>query len=203
MASSKTQKILRYALYGAIGVGVLGVVGYVLIIRPLQIRAQKQNFVKAEASLEALASQIQNTVGKADETKKEKSCGYASRVYTKGPRSCAVNFDLLFKSKNLADSNNSMLALATQSGGKLRYYLGDNNSQGNPYPQKFVEYSGRGPSQKFSQDIISYGSVTCSSSYVYPVVPLFDKEFMDPSNENFEIILACSGPALAEFYPSK
>lgn len=202
MAISKTQKILRYVVYSVLGVAVLGLLSYLFVIRPVQIHRQKVDFDKAESRLDALAIQIESTIGKPDQTKKEKSCGYSSQEFGKGPRSCAVSIYILYRSKDQDQSNIYMSSTSELVGTVLYYYLGEHDSQGRLYPKNFVKYNGSGPSQEFSQIINKpLGNISCTVSYKYPVVPLFDKDFSGLQGENFEIGLVCSGSALKEFYP--
>ena len=192
MAFTKKQKRLRYVIYGTLATLV---VGFFVVMFTLQY-LEKRNFAKAEASLDSLAQQIQDKVGKADEIKKEKTCSYASRVIGKGPRGCGVRVLLLFKDKDPVISTKVMSEISAGIGTKLYDYLGRN------IPLAFEKYDGRGPSQEFSQSSNnSYGAVTCAIRYVHPVVPLYDKAFADVSSENLQIGLSCSGPARAEYFP--
>ena len=203
MVRTKTQKILRYSLYGLAGAAVLGVVSYAFVIRPLQINNQKKNFDKAEASLDTLAEQIQQTIGKADETKKEKSCGYASQEFGRGSRSCGVSLNLLFRSRPIEEVNKIMSRVASSVGGELYYFLGSKDLDGKPYPQNFTTSNAR-TDDRFSQNLSAPDNLNCSIEYIYPVTKLENKDtFKDLVGENMGIYLSCGGPTLKEFYPLK
>lgn len=193
MAQTKTQKILRYVLYGLVGAGVLGVVTYGFIIRPLQVRQQKQNFDKAEASLDTLAAQIQQTIGKADETKKEKTCGRANLKSEEGPLICSVSATLLYKQKDSVASSALMMTLVSDNNKKLR--IGSGISKG----ASFFPTSERRGQQTFYQDFPEQTKPTCTYSYNYPATL---REF-DTSEENFKIEMTCGEPAIKEFFPLK
>ncbi len=193
MARTKTQKILRYSLYGLLGVVVLGFVSYGFVIRPLQIRNQKQSFDKAEASLDTLATQIQQKIGKADEIKKEKTCDRANLLTEKGPLGCDVSIHLLYKNKDSATSSSLMKTIAAFSVKELR--IGSGSSKGDA----FIPVSMQRGEQTFFLDFSATTKPSCSFSYSYPAT---DREFT-VTGENFAVGMTCGGSALKEFYPLK
>lgn len=196
MAQTKTQKILRYALYIFVGAAILGVVGYALIIRPLQIRQQKQNFDKAEASLDTLAAQIQQTIGKADQTKKEKSCDRANLLTEKGPLGCDVSFYLLYEDKNASQSTDLMKHTSSIVSTSPLDLLGKPVNA-------FVPKDVRGGDQTVDQDAINVAGLSCGVQYIYPVTTKLGQPFKPQVPENLEIVISCSGPAMKEFFPLK
>lgn len=194
MAQTKTQKILRYSLYGLVGAGVLGVVGYGLVVRPLQIRSQKQNFDKAEVSLDALAIQIQDKIGKADETKKEKSCDRAHLKSESGPLGCGITVALLYKNSDAVGSNKLMEDVLKLRDGSVR--IGSGTAHGSA----FVSKNTQSGTQIFYEDIAADDPITCVISYRYPSA--LDQNTIT-EDDSFALGLSCNGPAMKEFYPLK
>ncbi|MES2971825.1 MAG: hypothetical protein V4702_05890 [Patescibacteria group bacterium] len=193
MARTKKQKILRYVILPLVTISTLGVLSYVLIVRPMQIRNQKQQFEKAEASLDTLAAQIEQTIGKPDETKKEKTCGRANLKSSQGPLICSIRSYLLFRSKT-ADSASSLMAqLSTLSNKELR--IGSGAARGT----SFTSSSPQKGEQTFYQDFSLDSEPSCSFSYSYPAT---DREFT-VEGENFELGLVCGGKSLSQLYPIK
>lgn len=171
----------------------MGAVSYALIIRPLQIRSQKQNFDKAEASLDALAVQIQDKIGKADETKKEKTCDRANLLSERGPLGCDVSIHLLYRNRDSVASSELMRTLSSFSTKSLR--IGSGVAKGNA----FIPVSQQRGEQTFFQDFSILTSPSCSYSYSYPAT---DRSF-DVTGENFDVGVTCGGSAMKEFYPLK
>ena len=197
MARTKTQKIIRYSIYGLLVVGILGVVFYGLVVRPLQIHNQKQNFDKAEASLDALATQIQDKIGKADETKKEKSCDRANLLSEKGPLSCDIAIYMLFTDKNALKATDLMHNVVALLAGSPTLKI-----LGKPVTA-FVPRDVYGGDQTIDQDSDDFANLNCGVQYIYPVIPKLDQPFKTTNAENLLVSLSCSGSATKEFYPLK
>ena len=148
MAQTKAQKIIRFAGISVLVLVAVAFLGYWLAVRPLQARNQKQNFDKAESQIDALAEQIQQTIGRADETKKEKTCGYASQVYGRGRRSCGVTLSLFFTGKNLAQSNDALSLVSKVVGGLLYEAFGRSDRQ------NFTEHTNKGLAKNFHKTFL-------------------------------------------------
>ncbi len=193
MAQSKNQKILRYVLYGLVGAGVLGAVIFGGIVRPLQVRTQKQNFAKAEASIDALAAKIEQTIGKPDETKKTKTCDRANLKFEQGPLGCNITVSLLYKNSEQAKANQLMETLSKLNSSKLR--VGSGSSRGLSFVSKDVTQG----AQVFYQDAPKIENLTCVFGYRYPS----GINQVDPprNEEGFAVSISCGGPAMAEFFP--
>lgn len=197
-----SQKL--FSMFKKTGLIVLGLIAlslftYILVIRPLQIRHQKQNFDKAEASLDQLYNQIVAKVGKPDQYKKDKVCSYISQEFGKGPRNCHVSIYLLFENKDSAASTSLMNRVSFFSMSQLK------SERLNSSLDSFKNYLQiKGP-QTFDQKYSQIGNVQCGISYSYPVHPTYATidPIMTKANENLQIELACSGPAMAEFYTVK
>lgn len=166
------------------------------VIRTIQIHTQKQNFAKAEASLDALAKQIEAKVGKPDDIKKEKSCGYASRVYEKGPRGCSISIFLFFSGKDSTQATGLTSQISPLVSNKEVQRLGEITHTFVPFDQ----YRG---DQTLSQAYYDIGSLSCSVQYVYPVSKKLNQPFEPKESENLQLELSCGGVAMAEFFPVK
>src|SRR3990167_1392881 len=93
---------------------VLGIVGLILVVlvagyfgwwRPHQIKEEKKQFEKAQASIEQLYSQIEAKVGKPDQVKRENKCSYTSVEFGRGSRSCDVIIFGLYENRSTAQAN--------------------------------------------------------------------------------------------------
>ena len=187
MTKPKIKKIL---VYGVLAVAATGAGTYIFLIQ-----REKAQFNQAEKEIDALYSQITDKVGKPDQEKKEKSCGYASRVYGKGPRSCSVSRSLLYSNNSLDKANVKLNTLSSLVGGELRDdMVRDDRTQ-------FEKYIDSKPDQNFSQTLETKTVLNCSVQYQYPVLPSIFKEFGELQGENFALYLSCGGPAMAEHYP--
>lgn len=191
MAQTKTQKILRYVIYSLLGLVVAGTLSYVLVIRPLQVRNQKANFDKAEASLDTLAKQIETLIGKPDEIKKEKSCDRANLLSEKGPLVCTVSEYILYRNRNSEESTQFMEKLSGLSKQAIR------TGSVSATNQRFVSALTIKGEQTFYQDFDLISGLNCSFSYSYPAT---QREFIT-SGENFEAGIICSADSMSEFYP--
>jgi len=200
MAFTKKQKTVRYVIYSALGLAVLAVLSYVLVIRPLQIRHQKAQFDKAEANIDALALQIENTIGKPDDSKKVKSCSYASREIGKGPRGCGIQYGSVYgvkdsssaysvhqKLEEVLRSSSSPFSITYSSGKTFSPLMTDNQVQTSGY------------------DIAADNSnIHCSINLTYAKSKNSDLLISSNSqSENLSIELSCGGPAMTEFFPLK
>ena len=176
-----------------LGVGVLGVIVFFFVIRPLQIRSQKQSFDKAEASLDTLATQIQEKIGEADEVKKEESCGRANLKSEEGPLICSTRAYLLYRNTDSLVSSRFMTTLSKDNSSSLRI------GSGSAKDKSFIPITSQRGEQTFFQDFSNDTEPNCSYTYSYPAT---DREFA-VTGENFEVGMICGGPALKEYYPLK
>jgi len=77
-------------------------IGGIVAYRQYSIWADKQRFEQAQASIDALYSDIVANVGQPDKVEKGQTCGYASRKYERGPLSCG---DYLYFVYGVANNN--------------------------------------------------------------------------------------------------
>lgn len=187
MTRPKIKKIL---IYGVLAVAIIGAAIYIFLIQ-----REKAQFNQAEKEIDALYAQIVEKVGKPDQEKKEKSCGYASRVYGKGPRSCSVSTYMLFENKSNLDSN-AMMAIIAES---IKITPSDNLAR--EEVTSFTPYDQHRFNQTFGDDLQSSSKKNCSISFSYPVMPYLSAPIKPTQKENLLISLGCGGPAIAEHYP--
>lgn len=172
--SKKSLQILRYILV-FFGLVVIAAIAF----RIYKIQTEKRNFAKAEQSIDALAQQIEQTIGKPDETKKEKSCVHASRAYEKGPLGCAVAINLLFEKTDFVKANLITHTIASRVGTTLY------DSLGRPETIEFTDET----EQSFSQSLTSDSNVSCSAQYTH-------------KDETTLIELSCGGETIHSVYPT-
>lgn len=187
------KKLLKFLGLGTIGVICLGLLAYGVVVRPLQIRQEKQNFAAAEAKLDDLAKQIEQTVGKPDEVKKEKSCDRANLLSSTGPLICSVSFNLLYKNTGAESATALMKKTSSLSNKELRIGSGVANGT------SFIATTKQRGEQTFFQDFSSPTKPSCSYSYSYPGI---DRNFA-VSGENFVVGISCGGPAMDQYFPLK
>lgn len=189
MTKPKLKKIL---VYGVLAVTLIGAATYIFLIQ-----REKSQFVQAEKEIDALYAQIVEKVGKPNQEKKETSCGYASRVYGKGPRSCTVSHSVLYTGYDHEKSNQALHGFSSYLGTELYDDLVRENKN------QFTEDSDRSLDQNFSQKLSTKTILNCSIQYKYPVRPSVFNDFSNLQNENLAIYISCGGPALAEYFPTK
>lgn len=188
-----TAKILKALLITGIALFAL----YFFAYQPLQIRKEKQNFAKAETSLDNLAKQIEDKVGKPDQIKKDKSCGYASRVSQRGPRGCSLSIYFIFENKNNITATEFMSSVSKLVGKGELQRLGDKKIK------SFVPVDQYRGDQSISQPYINIDELSCSVQYKYPALKVLEQPLGLNSPENLQLELSCGGPAMAEYYPIK
>ncbi len=193
MRPTKTKINLKTFFYALLWIAVIGAGLFVVVVRPLQIRNQKAQFDKAEASLDALVLEIEAKIGKADEVKKEKSCGRANLKNAEGPLICSVSVDLLFASTDVNSANGSLQKLLGSNNKKLR--IGSAAAEGT----SFLPTSEKRSDQTFFQDFQTASEPSCAYSYRYPA----NEGVFKLGGENFEVGMTCGGPAFKEYYPLK
>ncbi len=191
----KYARIIRFVLYGLVILGVLGIVAYALVVRPLQIHQQKQNFAKAEASLDALEKQIEDKAGKPDQILKSKTCSRAHLLSESGPLGCDVTISLNFTSKDAGSATNIMNQVKALSSEPIR--IGSGVTTGTSFKSAQLV---RG-TQIYYQSIPSISSLTCAVGYNYPARNT--PNTLRDSSSSFSLDVSCGGPAMAEFYPVK
>ncbi|MBI3494741.1 hypothetical protein HY004_02050 [Candidatus Saccharibacteria bacterium] len=184
------RKILGFSVLGLLVVGVLVYFG--LIWR------EKAQFAQAEKEIDALYAQIVEKVGKPDQEKKEQSCGYASRVYGKGPRGCSVAKYALYENKNINQANEITRTIAQSIGIRPTRYATTRYGAGE-YKYDFAKEDERTIDQSLSSSLNINFSKGCSIELVHPVVgSTYTDMFNVTSKENFLIGIVCGGSALAE-----
>ena len=155
----------------------------------------KKNFEKAEASLNELYGKIVAAVGKPDQEKKLNRCSYTSQVFSKGARSCDVIIYGLYEARDADTSTQLMKNISSIVGSsrvkKVRGIIAEDS---------FVAGSSMNP-HSFGQDHMNISAIDCVGSYSYPVSNGTNKIFTSHSDQNFELVLSCGGPAKAEHYP--
>ena len=187
-----TKKLIyRIAVMLVLATLIVGVLVYFGLIW-----REKKQFALAEKEIDALYAQIVEKIGKPDQEKKTKSCGYASRVYGKGPRGCSVTQRLLYESSGLGESNKIMVDVLKLSNGTYLQTFGDKSKN------RFTDQENR-TDQHISQDYRDIGDLSCGISYYFPVVKEFSDDFEPRALENLQIEISCGGPALAEYFPIK
>jgi hypothetical protein len=197
MFQTKNQKMLRYVLYGLLILVASALLLYFFVIRTLQIRHQKQNFAKAEASLDALEKQIEEKVGKPDQIKKDKSCSYISQEFGTGPRNCNINISFLFSNNDALASTEKMKKISAFTGTDIKDNLNKISQQG------FRPLNERKINQIFYGDLGDQYDLSCALQYTFPVYPTQGNTIQPQDSEKFQVDIGCQGPAMIEIYPSR
>lgn len=156
---------------------------------------EKRQFSQAEKEMDALYAQIVEKVGKPDQEKKEKSCGYASRVYDRGPRSCWVGMYGLFENIDSAKANDIMKQAGDVSGVKPKDRLARS---------AVLDFSSPGVSasdQEFGAGLDISSSKSCVLDFVYPLSDHSSYGFATSNTKDLLVSLHCSGDAMVEYFP--
>lgn len=182
--------ILKLTAYLAVAAVILGVATYIFLIQ-----REKTQFAQAEKEIDALYAQIVEKVGKPNQEKKEKSCGYASRVYEKGPRYCNINSYLIYSDTKAENANSLMKAISTNIGVSPKDHLARKDVV------DFSQYQGVGLDQIFSDNLRTSSTKNCSIGFTYPVLPSLAAPIKPTGTENLLISIHCGGSAISEYFP--
>lgn len=196
MTRQKLKKISKTALIVLGGLLIL----YLGIIRPIVVRMEKAKFEKAATELEGLYSQIVAKVGQPDQVSRDKSCGYASRDFQRGPRSCSVDITFVIKNKDAAASTALAVDISKIIGTELYSEVrvtGKTSPVFIDYQDPILNHSGP-VDESMAQGFKSNSGLQCSIRYTYPDVPWASRA--PKIAENFKVELGCGGDAIAEFY---
>lgn len=189
MPELNAKKIAKIGLI-VIGAGVL--LNFALV-RPTQLYLEKARFEKAAKQLEGIYGQIEAKIGKPDQITRDKSCGYASREFGRGPRSCSVNVEVIYNNRSIDEINAILEKTSDLMGG--RAYDALNRTAA------FTTISNN-TSQTLSLDLstIRIDGLGCSVDYSYPLTKENTTSYGRATNNNLLISLGCGGDALSEYY---
>lgn len=172
-------------------VGTIAViVGIYLGIRQVMIVQEKAKFEAAATELEALRKQIEQKIGKADDSQTEKSCGYSSAKFSKGRLSCSTAVELYYPASSHEIANKRMDDISNLFATKPdKDYVLDRNSFVSMNESKLV--------QSFTHNIIVDGFAPrkCLASYTFPA--------NDATQESIKVRLSCFMESKGEHYPVK
>jgi hypothetical protein len=182
---------------GVLALGGLAI--YVAVVRPIQVRMEKARFERAATELEGVYEQIVSIAGKPDDVKRKKSCDYASRVFENGPLGCLVRVSLLYAEKDSSSANNILGSVRSKFDHPV---VGQSVSR-----NYFIAYGdatakSAGPVNQILAQRLDIGGVglSCGLEYIYPANPKYEQIHSVQSQENIEIIISCTGDAMAPYY---
>jgi hypothetical protein len=75
------------------------------IINPILTAREKAMFEQAEADLKLIAEEVQEVIGKADDSAQDNTCSRPSQKYDEGPLSCSVRTSLLYRQTGVEKTN--------------------------------------------------------------------------------------------------
>ncbi len=184
----KSQRILRYLLI-LLAVLVVAAIAY----RIYQIQMEKRDFAKAEQSIDSLAQQIEQRIGKPTETRKEKTCDRANMKNAKGPLGCDISLDLLYKKLDVNQANTHFLELTDLSSSQIR--VGSGATSGKAFKDPALQ---RGV-QTFYQDLPDFSSLRCGLGFSYP--SNFENKITTEDENNFIVTISCTGFPTQQLFP--
>ena len=194
LGSGKKLSFLKFSIV----LVIVGFVGYFGIYKTIAVKQEKDRFLKAQASLEDLYSQIEAKIGKPDQVKREQSCSYSSVEFGKGSLRCGSAIYLIYTNRDYQTSNTLMSEVQPLVGTKLYERLARKELTA------FVSSKQVSTKQGFSQGYKIFGGISCAVSYSYPNSSMYPSDiFTTTSSENFQISLSCSGDSIAEHFPVK
>ena len=194
LVGKKITKQLAYKAFGVLLVGSLVVGGLVYVGL---VWREKQQFAQAEKEMDALYTQIVQKVGKPNQEKKERSCGYASRELGRGPRSCSIARYFLYEGRSADESNEIVKDILSISGGTYLQSFGDKSVN------SFVHMGNYRTDQRLDQDFRDTIGLVCNLGYIFPVLEVPGNTFKPTTAENLQISITCSASAMAEYFPVK
>lgn len=193
--------LLKIAGFAVIGLAVLGVVVYIGLMW-----REKRQFIQAEKDISTISAQIIEEVGRPDQEIKDRSCGYASRKFSRGPRGCSVSIYLLYKNKGVLESNVLVGKISSLLNIKPSGYAFNHKTMTGSDEYEFKELDdGRLFDRQLSTSLNTGFDKGCSIGLTHPGVGTPYREMFDTtySEKNFVVGLSCGGPAMAEYFPLK
>lgn len=197
----KRASRVKLILLGATVLLVTYILGYYIVVRPIQVNNQKKEFDKAEQEITALANRIKEKTKRVHTVNKDSTCHYASQKYTTGPLSCGISIKLTFLEVTASEANEIMKQSSQEGDGAVRANYGLRD----PVTKLPAENFWDTPElfdQEFYQNLSSYGGLTCGTSYIYRSSSTQAQKTgaNESTIKNLDVSMDCSGPALAEFY---
>jgi hypothetical protein len=159
-----------------------------------QVRQEKRDFAKAEQKIDSLAQQIEQTIGKPDQTEDSKSCRYSSLKYSRGTLSCSIKTFMLFEKKDFKTANNLLAKISPLINTPIK-------NQTLNITDRFLEIADGLGNQVLYQSFAPINNITCTIEYVFPGDIYFENPIKQIEGENLLLVLQCWGPAKYEYYP--
>lgn len=162
MARKKPQKSPKFSknqlLLGALLVGLLLAIAYLLAYVPYSIQKDKQRFLDAKPYLETVKTQIENTIGQADEVTYEEGCSKASRKYVDGPLSCSIDYEIIYNSTDAKTSTATANNIAGLFNSQVQHGM-------HPIDKMEFEENYKGNWQDFRQQLDRINGLDCILTY--------------------------------------
>lgn len=175
--------------------------GYALY-KDYSVKADKQRFEKAQASIDKFYADIVSKVGQPAKVQRSQTCGYAARKFEKGPLSCG---DYLYFVYGVNDKSQASVLVQDISTILAKSDMFDVTFSDSNSNLPFSLLSDAKRYQEVSTGFIeSKSRLHCSSRSVYAnKASIYHVLTVDTSNENLSTALVCQGNAKAEHYPPK
>jgi hypothetical protein len=181
----------------SLGVLVLGFFVY----RFITIQIDRQNFRKAEKTVEKIESLILAEMGAPSRVSNRKVCSYTNFTYSKGALGCMVGVDFEYSNKNNKDADSIVAAINKKlaATGDLRNAKDDPIYGIRSFGSPSTSSEGLNMQRNYKDDlsglkcVISYGRQPESTN-------TFHSEAVKYSANSLFISFVCSGGAKAEYY---
>lgn len=166
---------------------------YLGAVRPIRIALEHAQFNRAEKELEQTYQQIVAAIGEPNEVVRDKSCGYGSALYERGPRSCGISIAAIYKKPGLDRANEIVAKVSNAVGDEAEGYMGGGLKK-NRFAADAIESS-----QELSSSIVnrSHHNLVCQVDYFLSSQGLST----NINDEKLTVKLWCSASTLAEYYP--
>jgi hypothetical protein len=169
----------------------------IVVIDPLLAAREKTMFEQAEADLKLIAEEVQEVIGKADDSAQDNTCGRPNLKYSQGPLSCSTSRKMVYIDLGLEQTNKFIDELASHlSSSQLTSEYSDNGQRfDKPEEIRSLYVS---VNQEFSLD----NSLRCGITYITNLETDNYRAFPDKKIEKKDLIISlhCSGSARAEHY---
>lgn len=180
---------------------VLLILGGFLVYRQYSIAQERQRFEQARASIDELYTEIVATAGEPDKSERSQSCGYASRKFDRGPRSCSVRVQFVYGVTSNEDASNKFNQIRLGLKKKSDIFLVTYSNEQEVTPFKKLKANNDEKEAGISTPEKRSG-LSCSMRLIYAKSDN-DSHFIISTTqpESLSASISCYGDAKEEHYP--
>jgi hypothetical protein len=187
----KTKKGKLVAVVTLVGLGVLTFWGY----NTYQVRADKQRFEEARATIDSIYADIVTQLGEPDDYKRSNTCSRPYQEFTGyGAPQCDVGIIIVYGLENEEAANTNM-KLVQESASKPPKFM--SNSTLDP---SIAESSVTNTIFNTASDSYNFKGLRCVINYVYDTPQETYLNIKDSTKKPFQVSIGCAGEAKSQLY---